>query len=83
MSEHDFCRYCYKRLREEGAPSIIIREFAGDIYAESSDGKVSRMEGQSSIGCCRWAVKVALAEEWLTQREEEQNLEQPTDKEDD
>ena len=57
------CRSIYQGLREAGSPVVNIIDLGcGQFCGETADGKVLV---ESIDGCCRWAMKVEIAQEWL------------------
>jgi len=62
--EWDICRALYATARKAGAPAVQITDMGDDfLFAETSDGLASKSEAK---GCCRWAMKYEVAEEWRT-----------------
>lgn len=64
---HEFyiCRALYAQAREQGAPAVNVIRLCDDLYcAETTDGKLIN---ENVSGCCKWAIKYQMAEDWLKQ----------------
>lgn len=57
------CRAIYNTARQHGSPAVYITKLAPNHFCGETAGGDILIEEIS--GCCKWAIKAKIAEEWL------------------